>query len=494
MKFRDNDAQRVNASAHIGWSILMLVITLAYLMEVIKGERTIVYFEIMMVLGWSPLLVSWAMYRKDKASATVCWLVSVGFVPLFTYALITGDTPMTVIFAFPMMACIYVYAYDKLLYTFGGLTLLGILADVVVGLLVYKANSADDIADYEIEFLGALITVVLTIAACRVTQQINNKHMDTLSEASDRQKNLLEKVLHATEILSNRVEQIDGHAKDIQSQSESAQESIEQIAAGTSDVASTIQTQQHMSNDISDGLDSLTAISKEIQDKFNHTHSLSQQGIENVNNLSQSAQMVAASKDEVSTATETLINSINEAKQILSLIRDITDQTTLLALNASIEAARAGEQGKGFAVVASEIQKLSGDTGSATDKISTILESLGTEADRVGAAVSNLDTVSERQNKLIAETEGQFRVIDANISAMTDNITNQAHYLTRINENNLEIARSISSTSAYTQELTASSESTMNLTRESLEGTRSMADSLEEIYCEVQELRAMTEQ
>ena len=76
---------------------------------------------------------------------------------------------------------------------------------------------------------------------------------------------------------------------------------------------------------------------------------------------------------------------------------------------------------------------------------------------------------------------------------MTDEVQKQNDYLTQINDNNLKIAGSISNTSAYTQELTASSENTMNLTKESLEGTRAMAEFLGEILGEVQNLQAITE-
>ena len=172
------------------------------------------------------------------------------------------------------------------------------------------------------------------------------------------------------------------------------------------------------------------------------------------------------------------------------MIHSITEQTNLLSLNASIEVARVGEQGKGFAVVAGEIQKLSGDTGDATDKINNILEALSQEADKVNQAVNNLGEVSDRQNELVEETNEQFHRISSNIAAMTEDIQNQGRVLGDINSNNNKIAGSISNTSAFTEELTASSENTMNMTRESLEGTKSIAQLLDEIMEEVMKLEA----
>ena len=492
-KKQKSEMARINGFTLAGWGTVLGVIALAYLLEVIKGERTIVYFIILLACAFIPFVIGIIMKSKNPDSKSLAYIIVYGYGVLFGYVLITGDTPLTFVYLFPVLAVILTYSDFKVLLQFFIVFFAINVVSVLVRIVMFGATSADDIANYEIQLLATLIVGILSLISIRIIQDINRKRMAQIEEQNKKSIEVLNAIKEATEALSTRVEDIDGKAKDIESQSESAQLSIEEIATGTSDVAETIQTQLVMSNGISDELDALTNISKEIQERFADTHELSQLGMKNVNDLSDSTKLVAESKEKVSDATATLVESLQEAKEILSIIRNIAEQTNLLSLNASIEAARAGEQGKGFAVVAGEIQKLSGDTSNATEKINGILETLADEAGLVNDAVSNLDAVSERQNEIVTQTDEQFKTIDENINTMTDAVKTQSEYLSNINKNNSDIAGSISNTSAYTEELTANSENTMNITKKSLDGTREMSEYLTEILSSIQQLQAIAE-
>jgi aerotaxis receptor len=154
------------------------------------------------------------------------------------------------------------------------------------------------------------------------------------------------------------------------------------------------------------------------------------------------AQTIDALARAVENATDAIHKLEQESKNIdvvVNVIRDIAEQTNLLALNAAIEAARAGEQGRGFAVVADEVRKLASSTQNSTHEIQKIVEVLQSGARQ---AVMAMEKGRDQAVHSVREAD----VADSTLSEIAGSVT-------RIKDMNILVASAAEQQSAVTEDI-----------------------------------------
>jgi len=195
--------------------------------------------------------------------------------------------------------------------------------------------------------------------------------------------------------VKDQASQLEDMARSLAAASRQIAENVNQESDAVSSMASAIEEMSVSTTHISDR----GGNAKQIADA---SRSNAEQGAQVVNKtvtgLLLTAQEIEAASGEVSQLGE----DASRISDVVKVIKEIADQTNLLALNAAIEAARAGEQGRGFAVVADEVRKLAERTGNATNEINQMSSKI---SDVISHALGSMDKVVETTRQGVADAE-----------------------------------------------------------------------------------------
>ncbi len=275
-----------------------------------------------------------------------------------------------------------------------------------------------------------------------------NASISEIAESTEELAASSEQTSTAIEEMSASIAQIAENSNSLSESVEATSSSIEQLSTSISQVASHAEELLKSADDTLSTLEEISRAIKEVEENTKESAKLSEKVMEDATTFGMEAiKKTIDGMDKIRVSVETTAEYIRklggrseDIGKILTVIDDITDQTTLLALNAAILAAQAGEHGKGFSVVADEIKDLAERTSFSTHEIATLIQNVQKEVkEAIEAMNMGLDAVeegmrlagaaSEALNK-IAESSKKSYEMAAAIDRSTTEQTEAARFVT----------------------------------------------------------------
>jgi twitching motility protein PilJ len=301
-----------------------------------------------------------------------------------------------------------------------------------------------------------------------VTEDITGAIADSINYAIDALRELVATVNESSILVDSAAKQTEGTSKQLLRTSETQ---AKQAAAATDSVATMAGSIQEISGN-----------AQRCAEVAGHAVDIAHKGGDAVRRTIEGMNTIRETIQDTSKRIKRLGESSQEIGNIVELIEEISEQTNILALNASIEASRAGEASRGFAVVADEVQKLAERSTTATRKIEVLVSTIQSDTNEAVVSMerSTTDVVG---GALLAENAGaaldEIEKVSHQMASLIQNISetsrNQNLLATAINKN-MQVLREISvkttkSTAVTSVSITKLSELASQL-RDSVRGFR----------------------
>ncbi|MFC3912688.1 methyl-accepting chemotaxis protein [Pseudaeromonas sharmana] len=264
----------------------------------------------------------------------------------------------------------------------------------------------------------------------------------------------LRQVADNSSSLAHSAQLVAGQAADTYHNTQTQKDSTLQVATAINEMGATVAE-----------IASNAALAADVANEANHESSA---GIRVVSSTRQAMTLLADEIAEAATVITTLDEHTQSISSILEVIRSISEQTNLLALNAAIEAARAGEQGRGFAVVADEVRHLARRSAEATEEIQKKINRLQNES---GKAVSAMENGQVRAEQVVTEAE-----------AAEQALSRIAEHIARINDMNIHVATATEEQSSVVAEINRNVDDINNRTLENAAIAEALTDTSQALH------------
>ena len=424
----------------------------------------VVYANTAVVVAF--IVMNFITFFKNKGSIKTIYkfvLVQAGIETLVIGALTDAQF---VFFCLFIVLVLQVPYYDVKTIRVGAILYALIYIAVAVAQVV-MGNALNNV-DYFSRIWCALLLFFVLERVGSASRKFSDHALGAVEEQNTKQQEMYQGIVGVTRNVHDNATESVNVIDELVHATESVAFNMLEIADATALTARSIEEQNSMTQDIQQAIMETGERSKEMVRIAVESNDSIQGNIQAMEDLKNQAILIANTNKEVTASMNRLQEKTQAVEEFTSIIYNISNQTKMLALNASIESARAGEAGRGFAVVADQIRQLAEQTRSSTEQITRIVNELNENADEVMGSVQNSVTATESQNQKIGEAADAFETLLNNMSVLIANIDEIDRRIYGLTDSNNKLVDNIMQLSAATEEVTASADQVKEMSESSL--------------------------
>lgn len=409
-------AKGANKKAMIMWVVMSVVLSAAYVFEILKGSKTIGYFVVMELCCWVPFIVGLVVLKvkgwHTKWYRDIC---AGGYWLFYAYIMFTSPGNLAFAYVLPLLCMLVVYKDRNLMLRYGVLNII-ILVVTIFRNYSNGMNTPADVTMYEMQVGITLFSYIGLISAIKHMSLSDDSLLGSVQDNLEKVVMTVQQVKGASNSVVDGVTVVRELADENKYSASEVVESMNVLSEKNDTLSDRITSSIHMTEDIDNQVENVTELMGRLmsisQKSTNQAQDSSRELEEAVNSTNAMAQL----STEVEAILNDFSNQFEKVKAETGTITNISSQTNLLALNASIEAARAGDAGKGFAVVAEEIRNLSTGTQMSSEKIMDALKLLERTSEKMTESITTI-------LGLIAENLERMQSVNISVGTIAEGAT-----------------------------------------------------------------------
>lgn len=394
--------EKANRKARKIWIIFAVLLSANYGTDTANSLYPTGSYIIFLLLCWLPLISGEILLRvKGWATELYRYDLVIGYGIFYTFVICTTDSPIAFTYILPVTSLLVLYKNRRFMINCGIANVI-----VIVGAAVYRYmsgfNSAADMKNYQLQLSCIILCYICYVMSIRHLNESDGAMTDSIKDDLHRVVTTVEQVKTSSNTILDGITVVRELASENKHGSDIVMLGMGELSGNNVRLQDRTTSSTQMTSDIRAQVENVVDLIGEMVTLVKKSETHASESAQDLDSLVNTAATMSELSSDLEQVLQDFEQEFDMVKQETGTIEKITNQTNMLALNASIEAARAGEAGKGFDVVANQIRTLSTETHDSSDQIRE--------------ALSRLDTTSEKMMTTIEET---LRLIQITLEKVT---------------------------------------------------------------------------